>query len=126
MARILVIDDEAAIVLLLKRILVGAGHEVLTATDGGKGLIMVEQEQLDIILSDLSMPGEPSGMQLLAAIRKMKPACPLVVVSGYSSQDCVDECRSIGIKNFLPKPFEIAFVRSFVSSLLKQAAAPSC
>ena len=70
MARILVIDDEQAIVMLLKRILAGAGHEVLVATDGGKGLQMAEQEQVDLILSDLSMPGVLSGLQLLAAIRK--------------------------------------------------------
>ena len=88
MARILVIDDEQAIVMLLKRILAGAGHEVLVATDGGKGLQMAEQEQVDLILSDLSMPGVLSGLQLLAAIRKAKPACPLVVVSGYNNQDC--------------------------------------
>jgi CheY-like chemotaxis protein len=118
MARILVIDDEPAIVMLLRRILAGVGHEVLTAAEGGAGLRLATEESFDLILSDLSMPGQPSGIALLAEIRKAKPDCPLVVVSGYSSQDCVDECRAIGIRDFLPKPFEIAFVRSFVSGLL--------
>jgi CheY-like chemotaxis protein len=120
MARILVIDDEPAILMLLKRILTGAGHEVLTATEGGAGLLAAAQETVDLILSDLSMPGEPSGVRLLAAIRKARPACPLVVVSGYSSQDCVDECTALGIRDFLPKPFEIGFVRAFVGDILRR------
>ena len=118
MARILVIDDEPAILMLLKRILASAGHEIVTAAEGGSGLQMATTETVDLILSDLSMPGDPSGLQLLAAIRKAKPTCPLVVVSGYSGQDCMDDCRALGIQDFLPKPFEIMFVRSFVAEIL--------
>lgn len=118
MARILVIDDEPAIVMLLKRILVGAGHEILTAGDGDSGLRLAGSEAVDLILSDLSMPGNPSGLQLLAAIRAACPTCPLAVVSGYSNQDCMDDCRALGIRDFLPKPFEIMFVRTFVAEIL--------
>jgi CheY-like chemotaxis protein len=118
MARILVIDDEPAIVMLLKRILAGAGHEVLTAGDGDVGLRIAGEEAVDLILSDLSMPGNPSGLQLLAAIRAARPDCPLAVVSGYSNQDCIDDCRALGIRDFLPKPFEIMFVRTFVANIL--------
>lgn len=122
MARILIIDDEPAILMLLKRILSSTGHEVLAATDGGSGLRCASTEKLDLILSDLSMPGDPSGMKLLAAIRRVQPACPLAVVSGYSGQDCVDECAALGIRDFLPKPFEIAFVRAFVAEILARTA----
>lgn len=123
MARILIIDDEPAIAMLLKRILAGAGHEVLTASDGGAGLALAREQMLDLVLSDLSMPGQPSGMQLIAAVRAAQPNCPVAVVSGYSSQDWIDDCRALGITDFLPKPFEITFVRSFVAGILARKPA---
>jgi DNA-binding NtrC family response regulator len=120
MARILVIDDEVAIMMLLKRILSGSGHEVLTAVDGGQAATLVQSQKFDLILSDLSMPGAPSGLELLSEIRKAQPECPLAVVSGYSSGDTIDACHQMGIVEFLPKPFELGFVRSFVDNILKR------
>jgi DNA-binding NtrC family response regulator len=125
MARILIIEDELPILLLLKRILAGSGHEVMTASEGGIACSVATDNKLDLVLSDLSMPGDPSGMDLLREIRKLRPECPLVVVSGYSSEDTIAECKSIGVADFLPKPFELTFVRSFVDSILRSAAQPT-
>jgi DNA-binding NtrC family response regulator len=121
MARILIIDDELPILTLLRRVLTGAGHEILTAADGGSGLKILREQELHLVLSDLSMPGDPAGIDLLKALLNARPGCPIAVVSGYSSGDSIDDCRRIGIKDFLPKPFEIAYVRTFVTDILSRS-----
>jgi CheY-like chemotaxis protein len=123
MARILIIEDEASIMMLLRRIIVGMGHQIVTATEGGAAKQAAEREpRLDLILTDLSMPGTPTGLDLIRALREAKPDSPIVVVSGYTNGDSIDACRALGVSDFLPKPFELGFVRGFVDGILKRHA----
>lgn len=123
MAKILIIEDEAAISTLLRRIIGHMGHEVATAADGSQAQKLAIDESFDLILSDLHIPGSPSGINLLLEIREKKPALPIVVVSGYSTGDLIDQCAEAGIKDFLAKPFEMMSVRSLVDDILKRAQA---
>ena len=123
MAKILIVEDEAPIALLLRRVLAGVGHEVVTAENGNDACRVAEQASLDLILSDLSLPSGPQGADLVRRLRTAQPACPLVVVSGYSSPDYVEEYKQLGVTDFLAKPFEILSVRAFVDSILRRCAA---
>ena len=120
MAKILIIEDEPGIVYLLKQIIMGMGHEVRTAMDGTNGYSTATRESLDLILSDLYMPGSPSGMELIRKLRKANPQCPIIVVSGHPSRECVSECEALGVTDFLTKPFEMAFVRSVIDNIFKR------
>ena len=102
--------------------LTSAGHELTTAAEGGDALRAAQGGTFDVILSDLNMPGTPSGMDLLKAVRDAHPTTPIVVVSGYAAADIIDACKSIGITEFLPKPFEMMYVRQLVARLATKPA----
>ncbi len=122
MARILIIEDEAATLMLMKRVLAGGGHEILTATDGPSASAMILSDvPFDLIMTDLTLPGAPSGLDLLRLMRSARTSCPVVVISGYSDEETFDSCRKVGVHHFLPKPFEIAALRQFVGEILSAA-----
>ena len=127
MAKILIIEDEPAVVSLLKRIITGMGHDVAVAEDGVQGLALAGSENIAIIVSDLHMPGEISGMDLIRRLRSAKPQCAIVVVSGYPSPDVMGECEQMGITDFLTKPFEMTFVQAVIEGILRSrgTAAPT-
>jgi CheY-like chemotaxis protein len=99
------------------------GHELVTASDGPSGIDLIEREPADVILTDLNMPGEPSGMALVRKIREMRPDTPVVVISGYPTKERIDECNALGIEDFLTKPFEMTFFSSVVERLLEEGKA---
>jgi DNA-binding NtrC family response regulator len=125
MARILLIDDEEGIQRYLTRMLNGMGHEVLVAGNGTIGSQMALDPTVELILTDLAMPGTPSGMELVQKIRADRPECPVVVVSGYPTAERLKECNELGINDFLTKPFEISFVRGVITRLLGKGGKPN-
>jgi CheY-like chemotaxis protein len=119
MTKILIIEDEPVVWALLKRIVQEMGHEVDVASDGQKGLDMARQGSYAVIVSDLQMPGDISGLDLIRRLRAVQPQTPIVVVSGYPSPEALGECEKLGITDFLTKPFEMTFVRSSIEKILK-------
>jgi DNA-binding NtrC family response regulator len=122
MAKILIIEDEASILLLLKRILAMARHEVVTAMDGDEAGRLAAEQHFDLIISDLSLASGLSGIDLVRELRRVKPDCPLVVSSGHTEGEQILTCQELGVTDFLPKPFDIVKVRGFVDDVLKRAA----
>jgi len=125
MARILIIEDEAVVASLLQRIIGGLGHAVVTATDGAQGLALARAENFAVIVSDLHLPGELGGMDLIRRLHNAKPQCAIVVVSGYPSPEVLSACEQMGIKDFLTKPFEVAWVQSVIENILRGRGAPA-
>jgi DNA-binding NtrC family response regulator len=119
MARILLIEDEAEVSKYLRMLLERMKHEVETAADGTQGFARAGDDSFDLIITDLRMPGEPSEMDLVRAIREKRPATPLVVVSGHPTPERLEECETLGITDFLTKPFEIDFIRSVLNKALR-------
>jgi DNA-binding NtrC family response regulator len=119
-AKLLLIEDEAGVQEYFKAVVSRMGHELLTADDGPSGVALIENESADVIMTDLNMPGEPSGMALVRKIREMRPDTPVIVVSGYPTKERLDECKALGIEDFLTKPFEMTFFSSVVTRLLEE------
>ncbi len=121
MAKLLLIEDEAGIQEYFKKVIARMGHTFVTADNGPEGLDALDRESgIDLIMTDLSMPGEPSGMALVRELRERKPDTPIIVVSGYPTKERLDECEALGIKDFLTKPFEMTFFNTVVSRLLAE------
>jgi DNA-binding NtrC family response regulator len=123
MAKILLIEDDEGVRKYISKILEMMGHEVLIAEEGGKGYELAKAPEIKAILTDLSMPGSLSEMQLVRKLRELRPECPIVVCSGYPTQDRLEECETLGITDFLTKPFEVSFIRSVMARLLDEPAA---
>ncbi len=119
MAKLLLIEDEPGIQDYFKRMVARMGHAFVMAGSGPEGLEALEQNpDVDLIMTDLSMPGEPNGMDLVRELRQCRPATPVVVVSGYPTQERLAECKALGVQDFLTKPFEMTFFNTVVSRLL--------
>jgi CheY-like chemotaxis protein len=81
MAKILVIDDEPAILLMLKKMLEKAGHKVDTASNGNEGIILFEKNKHDLLITDIIMP-EKEGMETIIELRKKYPDLKIIAISG--------------------------------------------
>lgn len=122
MARVLIIEDEAAILNLLKRIVSYMDHEAHIAPSGPDALTFLAGHEVDLIISDLRMPGAPSGVELIRELRNRFPRLPIIVISGYVSRDFMAKWPELGVDEFLPKPFNMDAIRTTIDRALARAA----
>ncbi|RJP21853.1 MAG: sigma-54-dependent Fis family transcriptional regulator [Deltaproteobacteria bacterium] len=101
--RVLVVDDEPAIVTLLSTILQDKGWTVTEARSGTEGIEKLESGQFDLILTDLMMPGE-SGLDLLRASKEIHPDVEVILMTGYATADTAIEAMRSGAFHYLVKP----------------------
>jgi GAF domain-containing protein/ActR/RegA family two-component response regulator/anti-sigma regulatory factor (Ser/Thr protein kinase) len=105
-ARVLVIDDEAAVRDLIADILRASGHIPLVAHDGPTGLGLVQENRpLDLALIDLGLPGM-SGWEVAARLRASRPELPLVLITGWGDRLDPAEIDRSGISEVIAKPFQ--------------------
>ncbi|MBC8103327.1 MAG: response regulator [Cytophagales bacterium] len=118
MARILVVDDESNIRMMLKLALVHVGHEVETASDGYEGLERFGSGAgWDLVLLDQRMPGM-EGLDVLREIRRRDPAARVVMITAFGTVDLATEAMRAGITDFLRKPFTVETLRAAVGAAL--------
>jgi DNA-binding response OmpR family regulator len=81
MAKILVLDDELSILLMIKKMLEKAGHEVYIALNGKEGMLLFEKNKPDLVVSDIIMP-EKEGLETIFELRRMYPDLKIIAISG--------------------------------------------
>ena len=123
MAKLLLIEDDPGVRDYFKVVVSRMGHELTTAFDGSSGIKLVEDVEVDVIMTDLNMPGDPNGMALVRRIREARPNTPLIVVSGFPTKERIQECKDLGVADFLTKPIEMTFFNSVITRLLEQKGA---
>ena len=125
MARILIIEDEANNLDVARRIVRGAGHEALTATDGLAGLELARREHPDAILVDLLLP-KLDGWSVTRAIREEPWAAeiPIVAVSALAMQADRERAREAGCNDFVTKPYAPAELRAVLNRYFLDGSAP--
>ncbi|UCH95808.1 MAG: response regulator [Candidatus Aminicenantes bacterium] len=103
--RILFVDDEEAVVDLVKNMLEYLGYQVVTKTSGFEALerFKSEPDQFEMIITDMIMP-KMTGAELAKEILKIKPGIPIIICTGYSEKNCVEAVTSINIKGIIKKP----------------------
>jgi DNA-binding NtrC family response regulator len=104
-ARILIIDDEAAIRESLEALLEMEGFHVTSAVDGPSGLEQLAANEFDLLLLDLALPGE-SGLDLLPKVLEMQPEMPVIMITAYGTVSNVVEAIRAGAENFVQKPWD--------------------
>ncbi len=102
--KILVVDDEPDMTENLELILKRGGHEILVETDSRKAASLVDEEQPDLVITDMRMP-EVDGLDLLQQIKTSQPNIPVIVLTGYASVDSAVEAMKKGATDYLSKPF---------------------
>ena len=106
---ILLVEDEAAVRALLSRVLIRHGYTVLEASDGAQGLVLAEEHRghIDLLLTDMVMP-QLSGRQVAERVRLLDGRIQIVLMSGYSEEDALNQGAVSAGTLFLQKPFTIA------------------
>lgn len=105
MAKILVVDDMAAIRTSLREILTEENHEVEEAKDGEEALRKLEEEYYDIVFCDVKMP-KIDGIELLEKVKKAGITTPFIIISAHGTKETALECIKRGAYFFIQKPFE--------------------
>lgn len=105
MAKILVVDDMAAIRTSLREILTEENHEVAEAKDGEEALRKLEEEHYDIVFCDVKMP-KIDGIELLERVKKAGITTPFIIISAHGTKETALECIKRGAYFFIQKPFE--------------------
>jgi len=116
---VLVVDDEELYRRALERILGRVGHDVLTARDASEALRVVSAQPVDLVLSDIQMPGI-NGLELIRQIHDVAPDLPCIVVTGYGSAEQSVEALRAGAFWYLEKPFDQGHL-DVVRRLVEQA-----
>ena len=104
--KILVIDDEKNIREGLQMALEDDGYEVLTAADGSIGLQKALTDVVDLIITDLRMPGV-GGQELLRRVTSETPGVPVIVLTGHGTVETAVEAMRMGAYDFLTKPLDL-------------------
>ena len=105
MSKILIIEDEAAIRRVLKKIISeeNEGYEVEEAADGLQGLEMILNNDYDLVLCDIKMP-KMDGVEVLEKVKKVKPEIPIVMISGHGDLDTAVNTMRLGAFDYISKP----------------------
>src|SRR5437867_9476717 len=103
--RILVVDDEKALVLALKGLLSKEGYQVETAGSGEEAPRRIETGNFHVVITDLSMNGV-GGMQVLERARSIDPDLAVIMITAYGSEKIAVQAMKLGAADYVPKPFD--------------------
>lgn len=116
---LLLVDDEVNILKALQRIFMPQGHRVLLAENAEAGLMMLEQEPVDLVISDMRMPGM-NGHQFLKQVRSLYPSTMRAILSGFSEgKDVVNALRDGSARMYILKPWDNAKLIEEIDKLMQ-------
>ncbi len=101
---ILVVDDELMMRKLVEKILSRDGFQVTLASDGNEALAILAQKKVDIVISDIKMPGL-NGFELLQAVKKEYPSIAVIMMTAYGDTYSVKDALLLGADEYVTKPF---------------------
>lgn len=117
-ARILVAEDEIGVRTALTILLEEEGYEVKTAKDGYEAISLVRGENIDLVVSDIRMPGL-SGLQFLEEVRKLPVGPEIILITAYGSVETAIQAMKKGARDFLLKPFSNDLMKMTVRRVLE-------
>jgi CheY-like chemotaxis protein len=122
-ARLLLIEDEPEVQAVLAELLREAGYSVAVASDGLEGVEHCERESVDVVLSDISMPGI-SGWDVAARLRTRHPHIPIGFVTGWGDQLDQERLAGTGVDFVVAKPFQAHDILRHVAQALMKPRSP--
>jgi DNA-binding NtrC family response regulator len=114
--RLLVIDDDPAILALIGTVALAEGFEVITVGDGAALVPHLRQPTTDLVLVDVRVPAT-GGLDVLRTIRGVNPRCHIVVMSGHATIDAAVEAVKLGALDYLSKPFDTQRLRRLLAAV---------
>ena len=118
---ILLVDDEEDLRTFLKDALTHDGYRVDDAPDANTALAILARRHYPVVLTDLNMPGGPTGFDLISAVHARDPRTLCVVITGYASLETAIQAVKFGAYDFVQKPFRLAEIEAVLDRALDHA-----
>jgi len=119
--RILIADDDPDSLRLVSRYVAEAGRRVLQAPDGERAIALLDEEPVDLVLTDLMMPGL-DGISLTREVKRRNPQTPVLMMTAFASVASAVEAMKAGASDYIPKPINPEELRHKVDRALKELA----
>lgn len=103
-ARVLIVDDEALMRRLVRRILIKEGYFIAQASGVEDALAKLQKSHFDIVITDICMP-DADGFELLTAVKEKHPDTGVIVMTGFGDPSTPDRARALGADEYFTKPF---------------------
>ena len=125
--KVLVVDDDPVVARSFDRVLSNKGYAVITAANGEEALKKIAAEEYDVVYTDIKMPGM-DGVEVASRIKSSRPWLPVVIVTGYGSDENVARAKAAGVSTVLHKPLspemiEGSALEATIDEIQPQAAA---
>jgi len=115
--RVLVVDDDQVVNKSFERVLTDKGYRVDTAMSGREAFEKYAGADFDMVFTDLKMPGQ-DGLEVAKRIKEMNPWLPIVVVTGYGTQEAEEKAKAIGVAEFLHKPLTPSLIADVAARVM--------
>ncbi|MFC1695928.1 response regulator [Pseudomonadota bacterium] len=121
--QVLVIDDDAVVGRSFERVLTEKGYEVDTALSGEEGLKDMDMTDYDVVFTDIKMPGM-DGIEVAERIKAKCPWTPVVVITGYGTEENEARASVLGVNGFVRKPLTPEMIESVTLKALEEHVEP--
>lgn len=119
---VLLVDDEPRILSALKRSLRREPYELLSAESPAEALRVIQEQEVDVVLSDHKMPGM-TGLQLLERVAARRPQAIRLLITGWTESIPDEEIRAVGVRAVISKPWEDAALKETLRRACKELEA---
>lgn len=122
MYNVLIVDEEEHLLWALEQNLFPERDdiEILTATDGEAGLELLQGSSIDLLISDIKMPGKVDGFQLILRAKEIAPAARVIIMTAFGTNRVQNFADRIGITHYIEKPFDTAVLRDAILEILDE------
>lgn len=120
--KILIVDDQFGIRILLNEVLSKEGYETFQAANGVQALDIVQKHAPHLVLLDMKIPGM-DGIEILKRMKVIDPAIRVIIMTAYGELDMIQEAKDLGALTHFAKPFDIDDIRGAVKEYI--VAVPS-
>lgn len=117
--KVLVVDDDAVVGRSFDRVLADKGYDVSTALNGKEALNKCSGEEFDVIFTDIRMPGM-DGLEVARRIKAKCPWTPVVIITGYGTEENEAEAEVLGVNGFVRKPLTPEMIEGITLKALKE------
>jgi YesN/AraC family two-component response regulator len=116
--KILVVDDEEVVLDFLKEVVEGQGYGFIPAKSGEEAINKIKEARPNLVILDVVMPGL-DGLEVLRLIRKKDKTLPVVMLTGYGTNERVKEAMELNVAGFIPKGTSVKETTSKIKTVLK-------
>ena len=119
--KILVVDDQFGIRILLNEVLQKEGYDTYQAANGLQALEILNDHMPDLVLLDMKIPGM-DGIEILKRMKVLQPDIKVIIMTAYGELDMIQEAMDLGAITHFAKPFDIDDIRKAVAKHLKTSS----